>query len=146
MYVRSNNIHGVQSKTRCAQRGKTNCSMPLRKRMRKRHTPTHTHKWNVKCIRKLENTKTLGTNEQYYVRSIWHCILARMDFRKIKKLLVMKCRGQGTQEASSDTQMERRKSNGARLQQYFLCRWYLFILFGFFPSSVQPRRVIDVSA
>lgn len=45
-------------------------------------THTRARGRNVKCIRKLENTKTLGTNEQYYVYAM-HCM--RIDFWKIKK-------------------------------------------------------------
>lgn len=70
-------------------------------------------------------------------------------FSEKKKTFSNEMSVEGTWEASSDTQMERRKSNGARLQQYFLCRWYLFILFGFFFPPVfgtAPTRVIDVSA
>lgn len=48
--------------------GETNCSMPL-----VCDTYTYTHGRHVKCIRKLENTKTLGTNEQYYV---YHALYA----------------------------------------------------------------------
>lgn len=85
-----------------ASGGETNCSMPL-------VCDTHTHIYahthihythayvhtltrargrNVKCIRKLENTKTPGTNEQYHMYRDGgsggaHCM--RIDFRKIKK-------------------------------------------------------------
>lgn len=80
----SNNIiHSTQPETRTSG-GKTNCSMPL-----VCDTYTHIYGWNVKCIRKLENTKTLGTNEQYYV---YRALYAYRFLENKKKLLVMKCR------------------------------------------------------
>jgi len=103
------------------------------------HTHTHTRARgrNVKCIRKLENTKTLGTNEQYYYVYAMHCM--RIDFRKIKKKTFS--------NEMSEKKLRKRHSNRERkrsvyIQQYFPCWWYLFILFDF--SSLYS--VIDVSA
>lgn len=102
------------------------------------HVRTHTRARgrNVKCIRKLENTKTLGTNEQYYVYAM-HCM--RIDFRKIKKkLLVMKCR---RKNLGSDTQIE--NANVACTYSSIFCAGGIYLFYLIFSSLYS---VIDVSA
>jgi hypothetical protein len=86
------------------------------------HTHTHTHARgrNVKCIRKLENTKTLGTNEQYYVYAM-HCM--RIDFRKIKKTF---------SNEMSEKKLRKRHSNRERKRSVYTVVFSVLVVFIYF--------------